>query len=829
MLYLRSWLEEYIDLKNIPNQELSDLISIKSGEVEEYKEITDWFEGKVLVGKIENVKPHPNADRLKMFDVNLGSKGSVQIVSAAPNVEENMLVPLATIGTKLPYLTIAERQMRGQKSEGMCLGKSEIMLETKNSSGLWDLTPEIPESFKNEVLGLSICEVLPEYFPVQTVFEIKYLPDKVGFLGCHLALALEIGLVLDQQDNLKNKAKRLLNTDTFWQDFQLEALKINQNTSKNATFKDSTGYTNVFSLFDLELKQEFNLDKELQQRLFFTGKNLIGGLADLSNYLLYDVGQPSHFFVDNNNGFSWNWEVKKLTNTVPFSGLGKLAKIDLPIGLNVIMDADKMVWIPGVSGSDETKVKPEDTKISIELANFKTEEVARNSFKLDYRSESCRFWNSGVSIPTYLVWLLHFIENLQNENPDFNLDVILSWLNPQHPLSKFEQDNVAFLGFCHRLLETKNINQIVVDIDKIASRIHPDFEPKLVAKYLEKIGDFNSETSIFTPNIFYSNLKTNEDLLFEVARLFGLENLANHNLPVFNTDINNLSYHSLFLLKSLITDFGFNEVITRPLVTKNNLLNNLLETQEIALTAISTQRQDENKLRDSLLPSMLQITSLNQQQGKKDIKIFEVDKVYTHTNEKLNSESKIGLILEQDLPYTLTTLVNQIARFSKTTDTGYDKINEKIGNGFLYTLDSGLKLKLVQINNKTKKMHNLNLAKNIWYLEIYLNDWNKASWTYKNYKDQNNFPTVSRSYSMVVSNQDTLDKIKSLIFKNKITDVEVEINPVERFILESNLEVLNLDLTFLSNTKTIEAETIKIWQTNLESDLKTNLEHFSWR
>jgi len=827
MLYLRSWLEEYIDLKEISNEKLSHLISIRSGEVEEYKEITDWFDKKVLVGRIENVQKHPNADRLKMFEVNLGSFGRIKIVSAAPNVVEGMLVPTATIGTKLAYLTIAERQMRGEVSQGMCVGKSELMLETEFSTGLWDLTNEIPQAFHDQVLGISICEVLPEYFPAQTVFDIKYLPDKVGFLGCHLALAIELDLILEGEAALKPKAKRLLNTDIFWEEFQNQALKISTNNSKNAEFEDKTGYTNVFSLFDLELENEFNLNIRYQQRMFFTGKNLIGGLADLSNYLLYDVGQPSHFFNDFSNQFSWDWQVSKLSKPTEFAGLGKLIKTELPQNLKVIKDKENIVWIPGISGSNQTAVKPEDTRISIELANFKTEEVARNSFLLNYRSESCRFWNSGVSIPVYLVWLLHFLESLQYSGVKFEFQNILRYLNSEHPLNQFNSQNDNFLEFCQLLLQSKNISSLEIDKQYLARRIQPNFDLNTLDKLLQKLG--NLDGNKFTPNIFYTNLKTQEDVLFEIARLYGLGNLEHENLPVFNNKKDNIEYHSFEALKKLVVDFGFNQVIIRPLVATKNLLSKLVNTPDIAITAISTQRQDENRLRDSLLPSLLQTLSENQKRGEKEIKIFEIDKLYTYPKGQLVEDTKLGLLMESESPYVLTTLVNQISRFSRSVNVGYDSISESIGQGYLYTLDSGLSLKLLQVSNQYKKIYDINLAKNIWYLEVDLNDWNKVSWTYKSYQDETDFPVVNRSYSMVISDRDNFIKIKNLILENKINQVEVAINPVERFNLEQNLEVLNLNLVFSSNFKTIDAETINHWQADLEKILAKNLEHFAWR
>ena len=110
---------------------------------------------------------------------------------------------------------------------------------------------------------------------------------------------------------------------------------------------------------------------------------------------------------------------------------------------------------------------------------------------------------------------------------------------------------------------------------------------------------------------------------------------------------------------------------------------------------------------------------------------------------------------------------------------------------------------------------------------------NLPSWNlnqfYKSYKDESDFPIVNRSYSLIISNEDSLDQIKTLILENKIDEVNVLINPVERFSLENNLEVLNLDLTFSSDFKTIDSEIINIWQANLEKVLAANLKHFAWR
>ena len=385
MLFLRSWLEEYINLEGISNEKLVQIITTKSSEVEEFFDISDYFSGKVVLGKIQNVKKHPEADKLNVFEVNCGSF-KVQIVSAAPNVRENLIVPVALVGAKLPFLSVGVRKLRGIESFGLCLGKSELGLETAFSSGLWEIendlknleiknqntkkshnleplqsqselktgleSDNLEDNFDN-LLGESVCELFPEFFPVQTVLDIKVLPDKIAQIGHHLGMAIEIATILENLDLLTEKGKKGIklsqnSLESYEENVEQIQNKENseQNETKNKTnlelknqnseseknpqkkqvlekmetasfenknneqtsnkipnietnsidFEDNFGGANRFDLYNLKLEKPFILPHFLQMRMFLTGRNLVGGIVDLSNYLLADMGQPSHFF-----------------------------------------------------------------------------------------------------------------------------------------------------------------------------------------------------------------------------------------------------------------------------------------------------------------------------------------------------------------------------------------------------------------------------------------------------------------------------------------------------------------------------------------------------
>jgi phenylalanyl-tRNA synthetase beta chain len=837
MLYLRSWLEDYIDLSTLNDVEFSDLVSLKSGEVEEYKTIYDWFGGKILVGRIENVRAHPNADRLKIFEVNIGKNPSVisavegqdgnfrvQIVSAAPNVREGLIVPVATIGARLTHLTIAERKMRGETSLGMCCGKSELMLETEFSSGLWELESEFANFDREIILGQSICDALPEFFPTQTVYDIKYLPDKLGTLGNHLGFALELAICLEDLSLLKPVATRLLNNNTFWQDFQAKFIDLDFG-NRSGTFKDDTGYTNAFMLFDLDVNPsgqegfEYTLPHIYQQRLFFTEVNLIGGLADLSNYLLFDVGQPSHFFADRKSSESFNWEVKKLENSQNFVGLGRLKDAQLPSGVEVITEADKIIWIPGISGADSSKVLPEDSKISIEIANFEKSRVAQSSFKINYRSDSARLWNSGVNIPVMLVWLLHLVESLNYAQTPFKLNLILYWFSNLHPLGREVNQKENFLEYAKSLLDIKDYRGIHLDLKYIAGRMDGnslEHNLAIIEQKLNILGEYKD--AVFYPNIFYSHVESQEEVLFEILELHGFDNLEDEYLIQDSSQTNSVNFDNLIELKKAFVEFGFQEVITRPLSNVESLQSTIEKTPRTSLEAISSQRQDENFLRESLFSSLLKCILNNINQGQKQPKIFENSKLYKQDKNGLIETLVIEAIATTSEPSEVTSLVNYISKKIDSKNPEIQKIESSLGQGFDYDVDK-LKIQLLEISNKIKKSFELPLNKKFWYLKVDYTNWDYKLNSYKQYYDESDYPTIKRSYSLAVNKDLTWQKVATICLENEIANTITRLNPTER-ITKNDQEVLNFEVEFVSYSRNLVATEITDWENQVLDKLQ---------
>lgn len=896
MLFLKSWLEDYIDLTDTNDQDLSKILSIKSGEVENTKTVNDYFDKKVLVGKIKNLRKH--TDKLQIFEVDFGDKiKSIQIISAATNVVEGLICPVALVGCHLAYQKIVERKMFGQTSFGMCLGKSELMLETEMSQGLWELNKE--KKFKDNLtlleqkIGQPISKVFPEFFPVETIFDIKYLADKFSTCSSHLGLALEISFLLKDTNKLRGIAKELLDSNSKnisslnlgelsdlpkdSKNFSIQKPKqeINiqtnnsQNSSKNLenqtdfnqpkselepknlkiNLEDSTKYANNFCLYEVNLAKNFLLPAKLQKRMLLTQKNLVDSFADFSNYLLWDVGQPSHFFsldkifnlldqeqdsanLDSTTSsktnlekdLELNWEIKKTSEETKFLGLGQLKDAIIPAGVEILVqktkNGEEVLSIPGISGSQKTKTEFADQRILIEVANFSAERVAKSSFLLNYRSDGCRFWCSGVKPVLSDIWLKQFVNILDSNEINFEHRKI------------FELKN-------NLPNNSKNKSAIKIDFDYISSRLDSrgvDFWQPKIEKILKLIG--NLEGDNFYSNSYYGNILTLEDILSEVARFIGFDFLQK-NYFEFGSDLQqNSNFESILELKKLFTNYNFNEVILRPFVAQKHLFGSLSGGDNSrALEAISFQRKDENFLQDSFIANLLKVLSQNLKKGEKETKIFQFGKVYNLDKFfKLKENTQVEAVMCSQDPYILTSLVHQLAKKMNgelnllkeelKSDNKNSQNWENLGKTVTYEFVSSQKTEytwnLVEIKNTQKKAFDIDLGKKTWYLRLNLPQEFDFD-IYKKYFNESDFSSIKRNYSWILPKGLKWALIQKSIQETEILDSQIFKTPLERFLdkeVKEESEILNFEVEFLSYSRTLEGKEITDWEERLLENLK---------
>lgn len=785
MKFLRSWLEEYIDLTGVTTQELAHSITTHSSEVESVEHITDYFNHKVVVGKIINSRQHPDADRLKIFDVQIGNDATTQIVSAAPNVQDGLLVPVALIGATLPGLTISERPMRGAVSNGMCCGKSELMLEREFSSGLWELDCD------DSHIGESICAVYPNLFPAEDLLEIKILPDRIGNIGNYIGLALEVAHALGKPELLKGVAAQIQAGN-----FGYARTDINQDNELTLRFSDSTGLSQVFDVFRGKLNTPYTLPLDIKKKLHLIGANLVNPLADLSNYCMHSTGQPVHFFSTKkvyNNSTSTSWQLAETSEPTPFVGLGNLKSTTLPAGVIVLKDTNSILAIPALTGGESTKVTEDDTDIMIEIPTFNDALTMRNSFRTKYRSEGAKIWASRSHPSRGLIAL----SLLQRELPaDYSILCLSeNGVQTQEPLSahsaKFAQPTT-----------------ITVDWDYIASRLDKssaDRVQTLLTPHLALLGTV-SDNQLTIPHLGYNFITDQDSLLTELSYLNGVNDiqatgLKTHQIPPYS----NPDADILLEFKNRLAGLGFTEIITRPFV------------QQGSIEVLKPQNENMNYLRTNLWETLLKVAGDNYNAGVGSLRFFEINKLYSK-NSGLQETRELCAALSSEDPYEATTIINTIASWNNLVITNAE-ITQSVtdrGNETHYSWNN-FSIKLIEVNNAQKKLANLPNKKKIWLIESDLTTLHHLANT-NQYTDVAPFPSTERDYNIALGKDALWSTIRQAL-KAIPTVLTYTFLPADRAHIQGQ-EILTVRFVLTHPERTITSQDITEFETALALSLQ---------
>jgi len=793
MLFLRSWLEDYIDLSGISNEDLTKKVTAFSMEVEEVEEISDYYSGLVVVGQINDPQPVEGSNKLRVFKVDLGDR-HIQIVSAAPNVVDKMYVAVALSGAKLPRgYNIAERKMMGHVTQGMCLGKSELCLEEGYSAGLWEIEEEfkvLSLEFKvGDCLGKPICDVLPQYFPAETVFDIKVLPNSMGILSNHLGLAYELALIYKDFSLLKPKAATYLDFEKLSEQAQKSIeLKIGQN---NLSFSDNAKYSHFFTMHELSLPEgEFVLPTLIAQRMFLIEQNSVSPLVDISNYLVFDIGQPTHFFskeklnklVDNTK---IEITIDKLKENTPFAGLGHLKDKVLSSDVAVIQAGGIPISLPGISGGVATSIDHDEKDLYLEIATFDPEEVAKNSFKLGFdRSAATRVFAGGVPSIKLLITLIRLKEIL-GDKIEINSLFFAGQANTFASFDEFTKE-----------LKLDFETEIELDPGFLSSKISTRDQTALIHETLANLGKIKSKDGnkvIFIPNKLYTSYEVKEDVVADLARLNDLTSIQSQNLNITVSPEIDFTYRPLVELKKAVSKLGFTETINRPFVSPE-ILDNIPNGKEKSILILNPIRSQEPYNRTGLIESLLQTARRNLDSGQPQVNIFELNKVYTKIQP--NNDPKIlkiiptiqtrrllSILTTELSMQELTSVMHEILAKIQQQVSDFTNFNDELAlNGFEAQNDQ-IKIKIYQLNNSTKKKFGITLSKNVNYLEFDLSNWNNSFNPYQSYREDREFPDLKRSLSFFVPQNVLFESVKSLIedLDNiKKLELEVVVEGLER-------------------------------------------------
>ena len=583
MKVLLSWINDYVDISNIDIKTLSKGLTNAGFEVEE---IIDKSKGldKVVVANITEISAHPNADKLVICQANYGF-GCTQIVTHADNMKVGDNVPLAMDGAVLPTgAEIKNGSLRGLESNGMFCSGDELCIDNSiypgaEVDGLLILD-------KNLKPGTPIAEVLGMN---EVVLDVNVLPNRADCNSIY-GIAKEIGAIFSlpvKPLNLNYVAKSNKKVEVSVEDFDLcpryQAVVVEN--VKNSTSPDW-----------------------MQKRLSLLDHTPHSLYVDITNYVLLEVGQPMHAF-DLSKIKGEKIIVRRAKENEKLLTLDE-KEHELTNNNLVIANAVEPMVIAGIMGGVESGTYETTKNVLLESANFNYANIRRSSHSLGMMSDSSIRYAKGVNV----------------ENTEVGLKRALSIISS---LNVGEISSVTV--DVNNGLPAKR--QVVSSVEKINERLGLNIDTKTMLDILNRLDITTTEKDgILTSTIPQerTDIERDCDICEEVGRIYGLDNISIEDststdfttvgeLTVEQKNINKLKVNSAL--------FGFNEIMTWQFGGPKLITNAGLDLDKHIVVA-NPISQDYSVVRTSLIPGMLNTISFNLKQGNKDLRLFELARVF---------------------------------------------------------------------------------------------------------------------------------------------------------------------------------------------------------
>ncbi len=604
-----NWLKEYVNIELSPTA-LCDALTMAGLEVEGLEQVGEGLK-RVVSARILTVEPHPDADRLYLCVVDSGKERS-QVVCGAPNLETGTMAPLALPGARLPNGSVVEEsEIRGQLSKGMLLAEDELGL-TDDHSGILLLSEETaPGQLISEVLSL------PDW-----VLEISITPNRADCV-CVLGVAREIAAITGEKLRLP--------------EIKLEETGPEIEGLSSVNIEDPTGCPRYAAglLQDIALKTS---PFWMRYRLFHAGIRSINSIVDVTNYVMMEMGQPLHAF-DYNRLKDNRIVVKRAHAGDRFSTLDGQTRILTGENL-MICDSDRFVAIAGIMGGLNSEIFAGTKTVLVESAYFDPVTIRRGSKYLGLSTEASYRFERGIDIegvPRALKRSLDLMVRLSG-------GVVASGILDNYPRPYVPREITFRPDRCNAYLGTTLSGESMWDY---LSSLEMDVRKE------------NEEAFTVIPPSFRVDINREVDLMEEVARLHGYNEIPVTPAPIRPPDENELPELAFSdRLRSQLASFGFSEIITYSFISPESIdaLNpNGGVDKEQLVRILNPLSSDQSVLRTSLIPGLLNTLKTNFSRGEKELKLFEWGKTFQNQGEGLQPIEKTRLVAVMAGPYRRKT------------------------------------------------------------------------------------------------------------------------------------------------------------------------------
>ncbi|MBU4345028.1 MAG: phenylalanine--tRNA ligase subunit beta, partial [Proteobacteria bacterium] len=596
-----SWLKDYIPIK-MDAEALAEELTMAGLEVEAVSDRYSYLD-TVVVGRVIEVNPHPNANKLKLCSVDIGGR-TIPVVCGAPNTKKDMLAPCALPGTHFPNGIILKKSIiRGEVSKGMLCSPIELGLGI-SSNGIMELKQNLAVGDKlNHALGLS-----------DTVFEIDLTPNRPDCLSI-IGTAREIAA---------------------FQKTKISYPEINLPESPD-TAGDISHFSSV-TIMDTDLcprysaRLVFDIKIELspfwlQDRLVSVGLKPINNIVDITNFVMMETGQPLHAF-DFDRLAENRIVVRAAEEGEKFTTLDQKERL-LSTGMLLICDGEKPVALAGVMGGMNSEIEDSTTKILLESAYFYPVCIRKTSKKTGLATDASHRFERGTDLGGTVKALNRAVQLIS----EICGGKIIHGIIDEYPKPVPERVITFSVDASNRRLGT-SLSQ-----DEIKQYL------KSIEFAVEKIDDDNLRV---VPPSFRVDINRFEDLTEEIARLYGYNNIET-TFPIIPAEARppskkiELRNH----IKQLMTCFGFTEAINYSFINKlscDRLELKADDPRRRMMDVLNPITEDQSTMRISLIPGLLETMQYNISVQNRNIKLFEIGNVFFHTGQEDSRPDEVEIL-----------------------------------------------------------------------------------------------------------------------------------------------------------------------------------------
>ena len=558
-----NWISEFTDLSGINLKELIGRFTLATAEVEGIEEKGKDIRG-VVVGKIIEIKDHPNSKKLHLVKVDIGRE-VVDCVCGAPNVFVGAVVPFATLGGQVGELEIKEAKIAGETSHGMCCSEKELGI-SDDHSGLMILEDIYP-------LGTDIKEIMQIE---DTIFEVdnKSLTNRPDLWG-HYGIAREIAVLTKRP----LKPLEVKNT-SIYKDLKAIDVKV-ENVEKCYRYS-------CLSISNITKKKS---PINMRIRLSYCGMRPINLLADLTNYLMMELGQPMHAFDHSKVSAI---RVKTYPETVNFTTLDSVErKVDTDTLL--ICNEKEPVAIAGIMGGELSEITDNTSSLLLESANFDGVSVRKSATRLGLRTDASARYEKTLDPELTIPAIERFLKLLMDIDPGVTV--------------------TSSLTDCY----VKKYDTIKIDFDKAfvdkytGIDISSDFiETTLTALGFEATRNQDSFSLVVPSWRATKDVTMKADIIEEITRIYGYDNFEYKSTKGFLIPVrHSVERSNEYRIKELLSErYAMNEVHSY-IWYESKMNKELGIITEPNIRIINSLAAENDTIRATMIPSLLGYVAKN--------------------------------------------------------------------------------------------------------------------------------------------------------------------------------------------------------------------------